>query len=164
MPAAGIRSLQPNEINTVISACVGLGNGVLLRHNTQETRRDDAGSNRTLESLVGQCLDHVVTAYLEQTCIFVMSVNWSLGWYLFQIKKKFRNLVSQGLWLFLIRVCVCGNVIEYLFVNRHCTAVIVYSNVCLSEGISWKLSRNVQVVFHMNKKRLYIFIMKISLF
>lgn len=52
MPAAGIRSLQPNEINTVISACVGLGNGVLLRHNTQETLRGDAGSNRTLQSHV----------------------------------------------------------------------------------------------------------------
>lgn len=75
MPAAGIRSLQPNEINTVISACVGLGNGVLLRHNAQEMRREDAGSSRTLESLVGQCLDHAVTAYLEQTRMYVMSVN-----------------------------------------------------------------------------------------
>lgn len=75
MPAAGIRSLQSNEINTVISTCVGLGNGVLLRHNAQETRREDAGSNWTLESLVGQCLDHVVTAYLEQTCKYIMSVN-----------------------------------------------------------------------------------------
>lgn len=125
MPAAGIRSLQPNEINTVISACVGLGNGVLLRHNAQETRWGDAGSNRTLESLVGQCLDRVVTAYLQQTCMYVMSVNWSLWRYLCQIKKKFRNLGSGGLWLFLTRVCVCGNVIEFSIVNTCCAVVIV---------------------------------------
>lgn len=75
MPAAGIRSLQPNEINTVISACVGLGNGVLLRHNAQETRRGDAGSSWALDLLVGQCLDRVVTAYLQQTCLYVMSVH-----------------------------------------------------------------------------------------
>lgn len=122
MPAASIRSLQPNEINTVISTCVGLGNGVLLRHNAQETRWEDAGSNWTLESLVGQCLDHVVTAYLEQTCKYIMSVNWSLGRYLCQIKKKFRNL---GSWLFLTGVCVCGNVIEFSIVNRHCAVDIV---------------------------------------
>ncbi len=117
MPAAGIRSLQPNEINTVISACVGLGNGVLLRHNAHETQREDAGSNWTLESLVGQCLDRVVTAYLEQTCKYIMSVNWSLGRYLCQVKNTFWELRFA---IYSWRVCVCGNVIELSFVNRHC--------------------------------------------
>ncbi len=148
MPAAGIRSLQPNEINTVISTCVGLGNGVLLRHNAQETRREDAGSNWTLESLVGQCLDHVVTAYLEQTCKYIMSVNWSLGRYLCQIKKKFRNL---GSWLFLTGVCVCGNVINSLLLIDTALSTLLFR--CMFIGwISWNMSRSVQVIFHMKTK------------
>lgn len=39
LPAAGIRSLQPNEINTVISVCVGVRNTALLKHNTRERKR-----------------------------------------------------------------------------------------------------------------------------